>query len=525
VALTAIKPSQGGSVLVVDDDTDVRETIRAILEYEGYDCACVESIAAAVGLLEKGGVDLVLSDLCLKSETSTGMELIDVARRMDETIPVILVTGFPSIKRAVEAMRRGAVDFLAKPLDRDILLHQVSKALQERLLRMENRRLQAEVNKTAVIEKLNRELHRRVEELISLYAISEGLNEFLETPLLFDRIAEVAQRVTGAQRVSVMVLDRARQCLRIRSALGLPNEIVAVATQRVGQGIAGRVVETGRVIRVTEWIGDDTWAGGLRAERDYQTHSWMSLPLRIGQEIFGVVNVTDKMDGTTFTREDEQIMLTLVEKAGVKLENQALYEGIYANLIDTLTSLVTTLEAKDPYTREHSQRVTDYAIALAQYMGLPKDKGEMINFASMLHDIGKIGVQDGILTKPGRLTIDEYAMIKEHPLIGERIVEPLGLMSEEKAIIRNHHERWDGTGYPDGLAGEDIPLLARILSVTDAFDAMTTTRSYRQALSLETTLSEMRRCSGTQFDPNICAMWIDALEKGVITPDSKACCA
>jgi putative nucleotidyltransferase with HDIG domain len=323
-----------------------------------------------------------------------------------------------------------------------------------------------------------------------------------------------------------MVLDRARKTLRIRAALGMPNQVMAVATQRVGDGIAGRVVESGHVIRVTEWVGDDSWTATLgRVERDYLTRSWMSLPLRIGQEIFGVINVTDKLDGSTFTREDEQIMLNLIEKASVKLENQALYEGIYANLVDTLTSLVTTLEAKDPYTREHSQRVTDYAMALAQYMGLSKDKFEMINFAGMLHDIGKIGVQDGILTKPGRLTSDEYSLIKEHPLIGERIVEPLGLMAEEKAIIRNHHERWDGNGYPDRLAGEDIPLLARILSVTDAFDAMTTTRSYRQALSLETTMAEMRRCAGVQFDPNVCAMWIEAIEKGAILLDGKACCA
>lgn len=523
--LSSIKTRTTGTVLVVDDEPDIHGTLKDILEFEGYRCLCAESIHEAAELLAHQAVDLVLTDLCLKSETSTGMELIDYTRRFDETIPVILVTGFPSISRAVEAMKRGAVDFLTKPFDRDLLLHQVAKALQERALRMENRRLQAEVNKTAVIEKLNRELHERIGQLTLLYTISEGLNEFMDTPALFDRIAELAQKITRSQRVSVMVLDRSRRFLRIRSSIGVPESIVSVATVRVGEGIAGRVVESGRSIRVTEWIGEREWTSRREDSREYQTHSWLSMPLFVGREIFGVINVTDKVDGSAFTREDEQIMQALVEKAGSKLENQALYEGIYANLVDTLTSLVSTLEAKDPYTRQHSQRVTEYAMGLAEYMNLSRDQIEMINFAGMLHDIGKIGIRDGILTKTARLTDEEFDQIKQHPLIGETIVEPLGLLPEERAIVRNHHERWDGRGYPDGLAGEEIPLLARVLAVTDAFDAMTTTRSYRQAMSLESAMAEMRRCMGTQFDPNICAMWIEAVEKGVILLDGRACCA
>jgi putative nucleotidyltransferase with HDIG domain len=521
LTLTTIKTIRQGAILIVDDDLNVQQALEVILECEGYRCQCVDTIPAAAAVLEGGGIDLVLTDLYLKSETSTGMELIDITRRLDETIPVILLTGFPTIKRAVEAMRRGAVDFMTKPFDRDLMLHQVAKALQERLLRTENQRLQAEVNKTAVIEKLNRELHNRVSELTQLYTISEGLNEFMDTPALFDRIARVAQQVTRAQRVSVMVLDRTRCYLRIRSALGVPPEVMATALVKVGEGIAGRVVASGRPIRVSDWIGEQYWTRDRPQSRGYRTHSWLSLPLRVGREIFGVINITDKMDGGTFTRADEQIMLTLVEKAGSKLENQALYEGIYANLVDTLTSLVSTIEAKDPYTRQHSQRVTEYAMALAEHMELPTDKIEMINFAGMLHDIGKIGVNDGILTKPGRLTPEEYNQIKEHPLIGERIVEPLGLLMEERGIIRSHHERWDGRGYPDGLAGEEIPLLARVLAVTDAFDAMTTTRSYRQAMSVEAALSEMMRCCGTQFDPTICRMWVEGLKQGTIKWDDK----
>jgi putative nucleotidyltransferase with HDIG domain len=512
--LKSISATRHGTILIVDDDAELRQTLRVILEGEGYLCRCTDAIDKAAAILEQGGIDLVLTDLYIKSSTATGMELIEYTRRLDETIPVILITGFPSVNRAVEAMKRGAVEFLTKPFDNEILLHQVSKALQERLLRIENRRLQAEVNKTAVIEKLNRELHDRVGELTQLYAIAEGLDEFMDTEALFTRIAELARQVTRAHRVSVMVLDRTRKNLRIRSAVGIPPEEAAAVVGRVGEGIAGRAVAARRAIRTAEWFGEKNLEDSQDGVIQNQARSSMSLPLFVGREIFGVINVMDKVDGTAFTRADEQIMRSLIEKAGSKLENQALYEGIYANLVDTLTSLVSTLEAKDPYTREHSQRVTDYAMALAESMGLAKDKIEMLNFAGMLHDIGKIGVQDGILTKVGKLTDEEYDLIKEHPLIGERIVDPLGLVPEERSIIRSHHERWDGRGYPDRLVGNDIPLLARVLAVADAFDAMTSTRSYRQAMNIEAALAEMERCSGSQFDPDICRRWIEGIRNG-----------
>jgi len=514
--LTAVKPAQKGSILVVDDDPDILSMLQIILDYEGFYSQGVGTSNKALELLHSQPFDLVITDMYLQGSNCSGLELIEMVLKYDDTIPVILITGYPSINRAVDAIKRGAVDFLVKPFDRDILLHQVHKAIQERQLRIENRRLQAEANKTAVIEKLNRELNNRINELTRLYAITEGLNNFMDSNTLFQKIASLAAQVTSAQRVTVMLLDRSRRFLKIRASVGVPPEVVASTLQPVGRGIAGKVVQTKRLIRMTQRALDPKAAGKDQPSTTYRSNSWLSLPLMIGQEIFGVINLTDKLDRSDFVREDEQIMLTLVEKAGIKLENQALYEGIYSNLIDTLNALVTSIEAKDPYTHEHSQRVTEYAIALARHLGFSEDQVEMLNFAGKLHDIGKIGVRDSLLTKSSKLTSEEYAIIKLHPLVGERIVKPLGLVREEQAIIRHHHERFDGHGYPDSLAGEAIPLLARIVAVADSFDAMTTTRSYRQALPVEAAIEEMKRCSGTQFDPTIVAAMIDALETNVI---------
>ncbi len=254
-----------------------------------------------------------------------------------------------------------------------------------------------------------------------------------------------------------------------------------------------------------------------RLPEESEVHSaWLVVPLIVAGEVLGTVNLTDKTGGEVFTDQDEHLIRTLTEKAGIKLENQALYEGIYSNLVDTLNALITTIEAKDPYTHDHSHRVTEYAVALARLLGMGEEELEMLNFAGRLHDIGKIGVRDEILIKSDRLTDEEFAVIRRHPEIGDRIVAPLGLAETERAIIRHHHERWDGKGYPDQLAGEAIPFLARVVGVADAFDAMTSTRSYRKAMTLDTVLTEMERCSGQQFDPHIVRVWVDAVRAGTI---------
>lgn len=189
----------------------------------------------------------------------------------------------------------------------------------------------------------------------------------------------------------------------------------------------------------------------------------------------------------------------------------ALYESIYRNLVDTLKAMVNTLEAKDYYTRQHSQRVTLWTVEIAQKMGRTSQEIEILRFAGFLHDIGKIGVQDSILNKLGALSPEEFSAIRAHPLIGERIVEPLVVLPLEREIIRHHHERWDGQGYPDGLLRENIPLLARILAVANSFDAMTSDRPYRRAKSYEESLQELERFSGSQFDKDVVCAFKEVL--------------
>jgi putative nucleotidyltransferase with HDIG domain len=199
----------------------------------------------------------------------------------------------------------------------------------------------------------------------------------------------------------------------------------------------------------------------------------------------------------------------LLKKASSLVENLALYENLFENLLAQLYAFVEMIEARDIYTKQHSHRVSLYAMSIAEEMRCSQEEIDKLNVAGLLHDIGKIGTPDSILMKPARLTEAEFDIIKKHPITGSNIIGHLGMWLDEQAIIRHHHERFDGTGYPEGLKGEKIPLLSRILSVADVYDALTSDRSYRKKMPEEDVLKIIMENSGTQFDPRV----IDAFLK------------
>jgi putative two-component system response regulator len=182
--------------------------------------------------------------------------------------------------------------------------------------------------------------------------------------------------------------------------------------------------------------------------------------------------------------------------------------------IETMRSLISALEAKDHYTKDHSENVARYAKVTAERMGLTENEVEDVFYAAQLHDLGKIGISDNILRKPGKLNDDEWREVKKHSLLSEEILKPLSFV-KFLPIIRHHHERFDGTGYPDGLNGEDIPLGARIIAVADAYCAMIKDRPYRKAFSKEKAIEELKDCSGTQFDPKVVEVFLEIIEKEV----------
>jgi putative nucleotidyltransferase with HDIG domain len=227
--------------------------------------------------------------------------------------------------------------------------------------------------------------------------------------------------------------------------------------------------------------------------------------------VLGVLSIRKKASGGIFNQNDLHHILSLAKRASLNLENKILYESIYDNLMNTFKSLVTSIQVRDHYTEEHSARVSETAIKICRRLDMTPSDVESMRISSLLHDIGKISIPDYVLLKPGNLTQEEYHVIKEHSVIGDHILSHVVLLDRERKIIRHHHERWDGKGYPDALSGREIPLLARVLSVADSFDAMISDRPYRKGLNVEMAAGELERGRNTQFDGEIVDIFRDIL--------------
>jgi putative nucleotidyltransferase with HDIG domain len=263
----------------------------------------------------------------------------------------------------------------------------------------------------------------------------------------------------------------------------------------------------------------------------------LCVPCYFKKDLLGILVLGEKISGENFSREEMGFFVTLANDAAMAIANAQLIESLQQKIeeikdlyirehrifIHTAIALAAAIDARDQYTHGHTERVTNYCIAVAKELdGVPeisqyKNFRETLQIAALLHDVGKIGIPDYILSKNGRLTPEEFEEIKKHSLIGATILHPIKELSDVAREVRSHQECYDGSGYPDGLAGSDIPLIARIIAVADAFDAMTTTRPYRKKKSVEEALKELKAKSGTQFDPIIVSAFLLAYQKGNIT--------
>jgi len=218
-------------------------------------------------------------------------------------------------------------------------------------------------------------------------------------------------------------------------------------------------------------------------------------------DAMGILCVGRSAEHGGFLPDEKALLLGYAQTTAVALQKLLLRENLEKNLIDTISSFVIALESKDPYLKGHSARVSLYSGELATVMGVAPADVVMMSRAGMLHDLGKLVIMDNILRKPRQLTEEEFELIRTHPVVGDKILKPLKFLSCEAKAVRHHHERYDGKGYPDGLKGDDIPLIARVVTVADAFDAMTSDRPYRGKRPLAAALEEIGRGAGTQFDP------------------------
>lgn len=242
----------------------------------------------------------------------------------------------------------------------------------------------------------------------------------------------------------------------------------------------------------------------------------LSCPLVVKDKFVGLINLGEKESKKPFSQKDLRLLSTISVHVAIAIENAKLYEKLLKSYFSTVRALAEAIETKDPYTRGHSERVSKYAVVIAKAMNFSKSEIEGIRVAGILHDVGKIGLQEGILLKFAFLTDAEFGVIKEHPVVSARIIEKAEFPWEVKSLALHHHERYDGGGYPNGLKGEDIPFGARILAVADTYDALLADRPYRRGFPKEKALGIIKEVAGTQLDPEIVPVFLDLVEKGAL---------
>ena len=408
--------------------------------------------------------------------------------------------------------------------------HLMNLKLEEQLLEIENLNLSLEerveevekanytiADLAAELEQKNSNLEHAVEHLSSIYKIGLAINSTMDIDRLFNLIVRTTLSTLNAKIGYIILYDKEHQLLNVTNLIGggkliapqksIPMKDTSVSTWVINNRKPLLIADINQTPQFDRF-----------SDLGYERKSLLCAPLMVKDEIIGTISVVNKIDNSQFYSDELEILTTIAAQAAIAIKNATLYEEQQQTYLNTIQALVSAIEASDSYTRGHSERVTRYSIEIGRRLGLKSDRLQILERAAILHDIGKIGIDLSLLHKKGKLSAQDIHELQQHPVIGMKILEPIEFLLDVRTCIGQHHERYDGMGYPNHLKSSEQLLEARILSVADSFDAMTSDRPYRKALSIEIAIAELCDNSGTQFDPAIVDVFTSILEEGLIFP-------
>lgn len=495
-------------ILVVDDESVIRELLTDLLREEGYDVESYPSGKAALEHInDRGGADILFTDIMMPE--MDGLTLVRKAKRAAPGIIPIIMTGYATLDTARAAVREGAFDYITKPFSLADIKNAVAQAVERGRLMSDNAELR---------------------DLSDLFRISDTINTTRNRSDLLDYVTQSAVEQLGAGRASIMLVSPDGRELQMGSSIGVP-ERYRNARVRVEGSMSGWVVKSGSPLCIDDL---NTRPDLARYSLGLKDSSFISVPLERkhahqkdangggnGNAVHAVLNVNSKLGGGHFSERDLKILNIVANQSSIALENVRLLEDVEKAHLASIEAVARMLEAKDPYIHGHSQRVANYAVMAARELGFsPKDVA-ILRLGAQIHDVGKIAISDTLLNKSGELTPEEWEEIKRHPVIGYEILNSTRLLTDQHlALVRSHHERLDGSGYPDGLAGNEIEPLVRILAVADTFDAMSGPRAYRQPLRRDVMVEQLSRAAGKTLDEDAANIFITFIRSGAVVPGS-----
>jgi len=456
---------QKDKILVIDDDESIRNLCGEILAGEEYDVVLSPGGKEGLEMFGRGDLNLVLVDIHM-SELD-GFEVVRRIREKDRDIPVIAMTGFGTVDNAVNALKLGASDFIPKPFDLESFLQKIRKNL-------EIGALAREVSKLKMVETIL-ELNRAIVALTSIDVLLERVVSTLYSTFKLDGIGIY---LAGEDRGNfILRKKKKREGAKDKFRVSFREEEVSY------------VFETKKI---------------------KMEDSQLMVPLLGKERNIGFITMIFS-SGYDVKEAEIKFLEAFAMQVSIGMDNASFFMAVRDSYLNAISSLVNSLEAKDAYTKGHSEQVAYYAVLLGKHMNLDARELEILQNAAYLHDLGKLGIKDSVLLKPGSLEKEELELIRKHPEITVKILEPLGLKKEEIEACFYHHEKVDGSGYPRGLSGTEIPLLAKILSVADAYSAMISMRPYRSSMTSEQAVAELEKWSGSQFDAGVVNAFVSML--------------
>jgi response regulator RpfG family c-di-GMP phosphodiesterase len=481
------------TILVIEDDPKIRMHCHEILTSKDYQVIAIRDCEAAIKIALEAPVDLYLIDIEMPGVN--GLDLLERIKGIHPEVLAIIITGRLTNENLLRALHLGVKCFMVKPFRDEDLLDSLKKILEDdRLLKA---RIQSHV-------------------LNPLFEISESFLSEIDLGDILKRIVELARQETHADLVTLMLMDPKSYGFNTAITIGGIQGELEAEIKKIQSQLAEWVTTHKEPLVIVEGLDAHEWIQKVTAEQGIS--SSIGLPLLRKDKVIGVLHMCKKEGTPSFTQNDLELATVLCRQAAVLIDNVRLFDEVNRKArdleeaqFDAIKALAEALETKDAYTRDHSDRALLHAVAVAEKMGLSDLHKERLKYAAILHDIGKIGVPEQILNKPAKLTEEEYEIMKTHPEKGAEIIKHIKSLAAVVPLVLYHQERYDGKGYPTGLAGDKIPIESRIVSVLDAFDAMTSDRVYRASPGRKFAVEELKRFAGTQFDPDVVQAFLDVI--------------
>jgi response regulator RpfG family c-di-GMP phosphodiesterase len=471
------------NIVVVDDERHICGIIAEALSSENYNVETYTNPGRALDYIANNDVDLVLTDLVMGE--FSGVQVLEAALVSHPDAVVILMTAHPTVQAAISVLKKGAYDFLIKPFKLELLKSTIKRGLEHQRILRENLSLKGQV------------------EFLKL---SQANSSGMDIDRYLEMVAETCRKEFTAAAVGLIEIDPEQRMVLRKVCLSDSDEYGTEVSNEVSLDQFNYTKSTKPVVSVNKAMVDEVEHNKIS----------VSQPIFVSRKLHGVINILIMTRFGRFTPGQTDLLAILTSAAASAIANHRLYQDLQDSYLQAIRGLTNAIEARDQCTAGHTDRVCTLAKQVAMGLNWDAAKIQDCMIGCTLHDIGKIGVPDSVLNKPGLLTEPELELMKNHPELGLKIIGGIDVFKPAIPYISSHHEWFNGNGYPSGLKGEEIPVEGRLLAVVDTFDAIMSDRPYREGAGLKVAVRELLRYRDTQFDPEIVDRFIAVLKSGKI---------